>query len=216
MAANLTSLTVNFAPYAKDFRAEIDTTILSQFWKSTVLKEIMGAFADECQELYDALTEMRRQRCLLYASGTNLDALARIVGQEKVQYDYDVSMYFIPDTADQSCDQGIAYVQNAPLADTLTPDDNIFRNQILGKIQSNMNRFSSVPELISQASLTLGIPVSVEITAPATVNIIVTDAASASDKYLLTLTRSTVTTEESYYFPYPAGVKIAGVVVQNP
>lgn len=216
MATNLNSLAVDFTPYDINFTENIDTTILSQFYKSSVLKQVIGAFAAEAQELYDAITDMRKRRCILYADGINLEAIGRIVGQDKVQYTYDDSMYFIPDTENQSCDQGIAYVQNAPLADVLEPDDNTYRTQILGRIQNNMNRFSSVPEFISQASISLGIPVSVDIIAPAKVNIVVTDAASATDQYMLTLKRNSVTTEDSYYFPYPAGINISGIVVRNP
>ena len=216
MATNIKALQIDFSSYDRDFRAEIDEKILSQFYKSTVFKAVMGAFADECQELYDAITEMRKQRCIAYATGTNLDALGRIVGQERVQYAYTGDIYFTPDVENRSVDQGIAYVKNAPIADTLVPDDNQYRLQILAKTQNNMNRFSSIPELIQQVTLALGIPVSVNITAPATVNIVVTSAASDSDKYFLTLKRNTVQTEDSYFFPYPAGIKIAGVVVETP
>lgn len=218
MVANLNNLAVDFTPYARDFRAIADSRLLAQFYKSDVLKQIIHAFADEAQELYDAIIELQRRRCVAYADGYWLEGLGRIVGQPKVEYAYDDSLYFIPDTESQSVDQGIAWVQNAPLATTATPTDDIYRVQILGKIQNNMNRFSSVPELKQQVSATLGIPVSVELAAnPAEVNILVTDAASATDKYLLSAFRNiSINAEDAYFFPYPAGVKVAAVLTSNP
>lgn len=218
MATNLNNLSVDFTPYARDFRAIADTRLLAQFYKSDVMKQVIYAFADEAQELYDAIIELQRRRCVAYADGYWLEGIGRIVGQPKVQYEYDDTMYFIPDTAGQSVDQGIAWVQNAPVADTSAPTDDIYRMQILGKIQNNMNRFSSIPELKQQVGATLGIPISVELASnPAEVNILVTDAASETDKFMLESLRSiSINAEDAYFFPYPAGVKVAAIVTSNP
>ena len=66
----------------------------SQFLTSCMLRQLVAVFVGEVQELYDAVLDMQRGRTLYAAEAANLDALGRIVGEERAPYQYSDSHWF--------------------------------------------------------------------------------------------------------------------------
>lgn len=50
-----------------------------------MLRQLVAVFVGEVQELYDAVLDMQRGRTLYAAEAANLDALGRIVGEERAR-----------------------------------------------------------------------------------------------------------------------------------
>lgn len=76
-------LEVSFGQYAKSLIDEALAKLPSQFLTACVLRQFVAAFVGEVQELYDAVLDMQRGRTLYAAEAANLDALGRIVGEER-------------------------------------------------------------------------------------------------------------------------------------
>ena len=76
-------LEVSFGQYAKSLIDEALAKLPSQFLTSCMLRQLVAVLVGEVQELYDAVLGMQRGRTLYAAEAANLDALGRIVGEER-------------------------------------------------------------------------------------------------------------------------------------
>ena len=97
-------LEVPFGQYAKSLIDEALAKLPSQFLTSCMLRQLVAVFVGEVQELYDAVLDMQRGRTLYAAEAANLDALGRIVGEERAPYQYSDSHWFAFDRMGQAWD----------------------------------------------------------------------------------------------------------------
>lgn len=107
-------LEVSFGQYAKSLIDEALAKLPSQFLTACVLRQFVAAFVGEVQELYDAVLDMQRGRTLYAAEAANLDALGRIVGEERAPYQYSDSHWFAFDRMGQAWDSTPWWCRDAP------------------------------------------------------------------------------------------------------
>ncbi|HBG77244.1 MAG TPA: hypothetical protein DDW84_00130 [Phycisphaerales bacterium] len=211
---------VDFTDYAQDFRALADSRLLYQFKNSTVLKAIIYAFADEAQELFDAIIELMKVRTIYDAHTYYLEAIGRIIGQLKENIEVDYGVYFTPDEPNSGenpifvqPDRGLAYVTGGR-SGAGVPTDSQFALQVLARIFSNNNQYSSVPELQNTIKEITGINASFVpvVGEPMAVDIHVDKILTPFERGFLTQTHGIIIAEKSYYIAYPATLRINSIV----
>lgn len=80
---------VDFSVYQRNFAARAQARLLQQFQGKLVLTQVVAAFASVKQQLYDTALAVLTSRAIANASGAQLAALGRILGQAPT---------FIPET----------------------------------------------------------------------------------------------------------------------
>lgn len=192
-----------------------ESRVLSQFYNSKVLKLLLGAFTAEIQELSTAITDLIKYRTLPYAEGEQLDAIGRIVGQDRTGYEYDEGYWFAPDTSGVQPDNGAWWVQNAMQASEEQMDDATLRKWIWLKILQNHNLYSSVPEIKNAVLDGLGETIGIEAYGPMEADIYVSKNISLTNKYLITYNQNTRLTDNDYKIAYPATTSIHSVIEES-
>ena len=140
-------LEVSFGQYAKSLIDEALAKLPSQFLTSCMLRQLVAVFVGEVQELYDAVLDMQRGRTLYAAEAANLDALGRIVGEERAPYQYSDSHWFAFDRMGQAWDSTPWWCRDAPLVEYIPAKDPVYRTNILARVIANHTLVASVPEL---------------------------------------------------------------------
>jgi hypothetical protein len=200
--------------YAKDFRAIAQARLLDQFKGKPNLTAVLNAFADEAQEAFDVFLACLPGRSLFEATGTNLDAIGRIVGQRRELISNDAPVpWWYGDSTDHPPDVSENWVPGAVDTGVRAPNDDEYRMQILGRIFSNMARFASVPELQAMIEASLGCQASFVPTAgsPMTVDIVIHGLSTNTARYLLNLKKDTERTQDKFFVPYPATLTINSI-----
>lgn len=124
-----------------------DSRMLIQFWKSPVLLGILQAFITEINALQTVLLDVIKLRNVADATGVNLDLIGKIVGQNRVIFDYTAMTWLTPDTDGTSIDQAPVWVQGAYLNGEYTVDDAWFKELIQARIFRNFTKYGSIPEI---------------------------------------------------------------------
>jgi hypothetical protein len=181
---------------------------LLQFRNSPVFHQVLGAFAAELQELFDALFDVIQLRGPADAQGVCLDALARIVGQGRDLIDWSGRTWLTPDVDYKGPDQVPVWVENAALGDSFAADDVLLRDLMLGKVARNHTKYGSVPEIQNAVRQAFSLDVSVVWVAPLVVDVVVSDEASQSVLDFLARVGNTRTADQVYWLPIPAGVDV--------
>ena len=130
-------LEVSFGQYAKSLIDEALAKLPSQFLTSCMLRQLVAVFVGEVQELYDAVLDMQRGRTLYAAEAANLDALGRIVGEERAPYQYSDSHWFAFDRMGQAWDSTPWWCRDAPLVEYIPAKDPVYRTNILARVIAN-------------------------------------------------------------------------------
>lgn len=186
--------------------------ILLQFRQSEVFLSLLDALIFEVAIFVAAAEQVQKERTCYSAAGEQLDALGRIVGQTRELVDYDVVVWFTPDTFYASVDQAPAWVINAPLTGSYIAGDSWLRQLIQGKILRNHTMFGSVPEIQNMVSESLGLTISIVNTSDVmTIQIIVPDNAAINNIELLSRVKNNNTVDSVCYLPLPATCQIAQV-----
>lgn len=199
---------ITYDEYKFDLQERAESRMLSQFHDSTVLKLLLQVFTSEVQELADAIYELIRQRSVGFAKGYNLDAIGRIVGRDRTQYNYTIKFWFAPDEDDVQPDNGNWWTQNAQQAVSEQMDDDTYRKWLWLKILENHNLYSSTPELENAILDGIGETVGIQRTDMMEADILTSSSISLTNKALLTYNRNTELTENEYLFAYPATTSI--------
>jgi hypothetical protein len=186
--------------------------VLSQFRQSPVLLSILMAFIGEVKVLQDAIRDVMAKRTLYLASGENLDVIGRIVGQLRGLINLTEQNWFTPDTAGSSVDQARVWVENAALEGVVSAPDVFSKVFIQGKIYRNNVRYGSIPEVQQFVWALFNIPISVIVTGPLTIDLVVPDSVSNDTLASLNSLVRLRTCESVYLLPVPAGVKIDNVI----
>jgi len=202
---------------AVDINERMVSRTLLQFRYATVFQALISAFANEIQALIDGIISAQQLRTPLDADGTQLDVLGRIVGMEKITFDYGLLNWHIPDTADHEPDVSMAWVTGAPIGTKQQVNGSMYRNLIEFKIQKNFTSYCSIPEIQTAIKIATGVDAGFEITAaPMDVNIYLPDATPTHIKNFLTLSGNTSRTEGVFYPPYPATWRILAIIPFEP
>lgn len=208
--------TISMESYALDFQTRAKARLLAQFQGKPVMAQVLDAFSAEAQECYDATVEMMRQRTLAVATGINLEAIGRIVGQGKELTFDDTEFFFRPDNNDLGADKGVAYVTGASEGESIPPNDSQYLAQVVSRILKNANRFSSIPELQEAIKRAFGVNVSfvMDDEEPMCVAQVVCQYGTPVEvlNYLQQM-RSDGRADLQPMVPYPATLKIKEVVV---
>ena len=214
-------LEVSFGQYAKSLLDEALAKLPSQFLTSCMLRQLVAVFVGEVQELYAAVLDMQRGRTLYAAEAANLDALGRIVGEERAPYQYSDSHWFAFDRMGQAWDSTPWWCRDAPLVEYIPAEDPVYRTNILTRIIANHTLVASVPELDGLIRLVAGNSVSFEKTGPIARKQ-VPDSRRLRRSYfptnLVKLTTAVTTrrVDDEYAVPYPATLHVSGYIVFVP
>ena len=181
-----------------------------------MLRQLVAVFVGEVQELYDAVLDMQRGRTLYAAEAANLDALGRIVGEERAPYQYSDSHWFAFDRMGQAWDSTPWWCRDAPLVECIPAEDPVYRTNILTRIIANHTLVASVPELDGLIRLVAGNSVSFEKTGPMQVRLIAPSTISTTNLVKLTTAVTTRRVDDEYAVPYPATLHVSGYIVFVP
>lgn len=208
-------ISIDFSNITFDLKEISESRLLSQFYDSKILKLLLGAFTSEIQELSTAITNLIRGRTLLNAEGEQLNAIGRIVGQDRLGYNYDADYWFAPDLDGVCPDNGFWWVQNEPQAVLQEMDDATYRKWLWLKILENHNLYSSNPEIKNQILEGIQEVVGIEKVDPMEADIYVSKNISLTNKALLTYNKNTKLTDNDYMVAYPATTNINEVIEES-
>lgn len=211
---------VDFSKYEIDFRELAESRLITRFKNKPNLLALIYAIADEWQELYDLLLDLLEQRTIYASDGYYLDAPGRIVGQvkENLQLDFIGDMFFTPDHDGLGADRGLAYVIGGRGGTSITQiDSRTYKNEIIGRVMSNINQTSSVPELQRAIKEAIGIDVSFRKVdgEPFCVDVVYHGTLTSLQRGFLQLTHSMEYAEGMYFCPYPATLRIRNIVEEQ-
>lgn len=133
---------------------------LLQFRKSTTFLNVLQSFILEVLALQDALLLLIKDRGPADASGDNLDAIGRIVGQDRTIFNYTALTWFTPDVVGYEADLSPAWVTGIPQSGSYIVDDKWFRDLILARVLRNFSYYGSIPEIQAVILQALGVTVS--------------------------------------------------------
>lgn len=196
-------LQIDFSGDSVDLVSDGLQKMLSVFLGSCTLRQFVAVLLRQVQELYDAARDVQRYRTLYEAEGVNLDALGRIVGQDRALWQYSESGYMHFDIEGQSYDQLPWWCIYAPLEEYIRADDNEFATAILSRIVKNHTLVASVPEITSLIQLFIDTNVSFVKVGPNTVQLFLPDGIDTAAIYFLTHYTNDVRVDETYRVPYP-------------
>lgn len=197
-------LKVDFSNLERDLIEDGLSKMLAVFFDACTLRQFVAVFLREVQELYDAVIEVEKQRTIYYAEGVNLDALGRIVGQDRLLWQYSEDGWFHFDIEGQGWDQEPWWCRNGELGIYVEADDETYKTAIVARIVKNHTLVASVPELTQLVKLMLGIDVSFIKCGPNNVNLVVPTGIDKTALYLLTHSSDDTRVDKTYYIPYPA------------
>lgn len=182
--------------------------MLSCFYSACTLRQFVSILIRECEELYQAAIDVEKYRTIFDASGVNLDALGRIVGEPRAPYQYSENYWMFADRVGQTPDNTPVYVLNAPFEVYVPVEDAQFKYNILYRILKNHTLCASVPEIASLLNVLIGTWVGFKKTGPMEVDIYVNAEVSKTQLAILTLAHDTLQADDVYSVSYPATLKI--------
>ena len=210
------SYKIDFGELRRDLVSHGLGRMLEQFRSSCVLRQFLAALLEEVQELHDAALDVMEQRTLFRGAGENLNALGRIVGEERAPYSYDESRWFFADRLPQGTDKAACWQDGVPFAAFIPIRDNEYRTNILARIHKNHALTASVPELTRIGPELTGYDISFQKTGPNEVRVLVPTGISLTALSLYTNPRTDALADHQYAMPYPATLSISEIVILPP
>lgn len=209
-------LQVDFSDLERDLISEALNKLLSVFWDACTLRLFVGVLVRQVQELYAAAIEVQRKRTLYEAEGVNLDALGRIVGQDRALWRYSEDGYMHFDIEGQGFDQLPWWCIHAPLEVYVQADDSELATEILSRIVKNHTLVASIPEITALVQLFRGRDVSFAKTGPNTVQLILPEGIDKETIYFLTYYTNDTRVDETYRVPYPVTLSFDDIMIFMP
>jgi hypothetical protein len=207
---------VDFDKFAGDMLEMAWSRMLSQHYDKCNLKQFVGAFVLEAQELYDALIALQEGRTAYAAEGVNLDALGRIVGEPRKPFDYDDDIWFAFDRAQQGFDSAPFWCVNAPIGGYNLVGDEQYRLNVITRAIRNHTLTSSVPEVLDIVKILFNINVSYEKTGPNEVRILVPNTINRTALWYLASNQDTRECDDVYIAQYPVTLNISEIIYMPP
>lgn len=156
-----------------DLSERATSRTLLQFRKSSVFLNVLQSFVAEINRLQGAIVEAINKRGVAEATGVNLDAIGRIVGQDRTVLDFSELPWFTPDDETLACDMAPAWVTGAATGGSYAADDVWYRELIAARIFRNFTMYSSVYEIQTVLKEALDVDVSFERVGPMEIEVIV-------------------------------------------
>ena len=209
-------MSCDFSVYDKDQVKQACDLTLSQFRRSQILLGVQSAINNQSIDLYQSLIDAMQLRCLDDAVGVQLDIIGRIVGQSRELENYGTKNWFAYDTAEVGYDQGIYYINGAPVGGNLLASDFTYRQLIYARIFKNHVKYGSVPEILQVVKLVYGINISIRKEGLSDISLVV---PSNTPQYIvqnLTKVDDTPTTDRVYFLPIPSTGRIVDVIFRPP
>lgn len=197
-----------------DLQSRAAGRLLWQFRRSPLLLAILYGLVSEIQVLMDACIEVQQMRIPFRARGENLNAIGRIVGQNRILLDYSELPWFTPDKDGYAVDQALVWVTGAPLYENGVANDTLYRMLIQAKVYRNFCRYGSIPEIQEAVSEAFGVAISMQRAGGLPFNatlIVPSDIPLYVLGFLMRCT-STKRADSEYLPPYPATLRIDGVM----
>ena len=198
-----------------DVATKMKQRTLLQFRASGNFQAVLAAIASEVQTLLTAIHDVMEKRSPAQATGGNLDAIGRIVGQSRDLINFELLEWFTPDSPTSCPDSLIpVWVVRGRVASSAsyTANDGEFRSLIEAKVARNHARYGSVAEVQDFIQKAYGINSSVITVAPMTVQIVVPDGTPENVMNFLRRSGDTPIAEKVHFLPIPAGVQISDVI----
>jgi len=186
--------------------------MLDYFRKAPVEMAIIEGFASEIQALMTAIQDVQDLRTPAKAGGVNLDALGRIVGQDRILMDYSLIAWFAPDVDGQGPDQAPIWVTGAPLTESLLVDDIWYRLFIEAKIFRNHTKYGSIPEIQQAAKMAFNIDISFIRTGPMQVFLVIPRYFPLYVFNLLKIGMDPSSEINNLLLPYPMTLSFSGIL----
>lgn len=202
------TLKVSFKEYQQDLVKRGRSRLLSQFFNSSVLNQLLDSISAECDELYTAGEQVLSQRTIAEAGGVNLDVLGDIVGQPRTLANAGEQAWLTPDLSAKSPDRGFAWIDGVPVYGLRTADDQEYRQIILAKIFKNHICGASTPEVRYFAKVLMGFNISFVKTGLLKVALAVPDSIVGQDLSLLLSIIRNEQIDYSYFLPIPPAVEL--------
>lgn len=208
---------VDFSKEARDIVEEGLSLILSQYSHSCVLRKVLSVVLEEIQELYDACQEAQKRRSLDYATNYELEALGRIVGQERESTSDSESTWMYGDDAKKNPDAIQTWSYKGALGRLGKMTDSKLRDWIMFKILKNHALTTSLPELGKMVQQFWKMDISiVKAGKPFVASMYVPNTISDMQLYYLQLFRTTRQCDRDAIFPYPVTLSFTGEVYYRP
>ena len=194
-----------------DMKAIAIGRMLSQFYGKKILQLLLLAYIEEVQELSTAIADLIEKRTLNKAEGTQLDIIGKIIGRDRLSYNYETNYWFTTDEAGVSPDSCHWWMSPAEQAVEERMDDVTYRKWIWLQILENHNLYSAKPEIENAIYDGVGETVGIQRTGMMDADIYVNENISLTNKRLLAYNENNMLTDNDYLFSYPATTKIDNV-----
>lgn len=194
-----------------DMKAIAIGRMLSEFYGKKVLQLLLLAYIEEVQELSTAIADLIEKRTLNKAEGTQLDIIGKIIGRDRLSYNYETDYWFATDKVGVSPDYGHWWMSPAEQAVDEKMDDVTYRKWIWLQILENHNLYSAKPEIENAIYDGIGETVGIQRTGMMEADIYVNENISLTNKILLAYNENNMLTDNDYLFSYPATTKIDNV-----
>lgn len=207
-------MSFNLINYLKpDLDARSVERTLLEFRESPVFQSLLAALMTEVDALNAAIEQVVNLRTPALATGENEEVIGRIVGMERITFDYGYLNWFTPDNTSYPPDLTMAWVDGAPLGVLQQVGDESYRSLIEAKIFRNFTQYGSIPELQVAIETAYGVKSGfLFTTTPMDVNIILPKATPNHIKSFVTGNYSNRTAEDIYFPPYAMTWRINGIV----
>lgn len=182
--------------------------LLWQFVNSCVLRQFISAFTYEADELHDCCIDLQEGRQIFTAEGVNLDALGRIVGQDRRGYQYDDTRWMYADRQNQKPDNAPVFVENAPMAKYEPEADSDYKSSILVRVAKNHTIAASVPEINALIRYMLSLKISFIKVGPMCVELGVPASISYTALAIVSKFYTNTRADHIYMLPYPATLNL--------
>lgn len=207
------NLELDFAAYEnKSLYEQAKKRALFQYASSPIYMQIIKAYMDEIQELYDALIDLEKRSFIFYGQGEDLDLIGLILGQKRSYFNYDTAFWFAPDNEETSPDKGHAWCINAEQAIIENMSDDTYRRYLWGKALKNHVKFASREELQKIIFEIMEFYVSFSDADKCDVDLIVPASISKTDRNYLTYFADNNQVDQTANIPYPATMNIRNVI----
>lgn len=194
-----------------DMKAIAIGRMLSEFYGKKILQLLLLAYIEEVQDLSTAIADLIEKRTLNKAEGTQLDIIGKIIGRDRLSYNYETDYWFTTDEAGVSPDSGHWWMSPAEQAVEERMDDVTYRKWIWLQILENHNLYSAKPEIENAIYDGIGETVGIQRTGMMDADIYVNENISLTNKRLLAYNENNMLTDNDYLFSYPATTKIDNV-----
>lgn len=203
---------VDFTAEQRDLVAQALDRLLLQHYDKCVLRQFVAAIIGQCRKLYAACLDMQEQRTVYEAESVNLDALGRIVGQDRLAWEYTIRHWMVFDEEEQGFDTLPMWCIHANQVEFRYVDDVQLKINIILKAIKNHTLTSSVRELVYIIKTIFGVDVSFLKVGPNEVSLCVKEDMDLTILYYLTYCASDKRADDIFVVPYPATLNLNSLV----